>query len=170
MKKLVLMHGPFNTRSGYGDHARSIFYALYDSKKYDMKVLDCRWGDTPRNHLQKNNLRHKALIDCFLNEPVMDRQPDIYIDVRIPNEFENLGKYNIGVTAGIETNAVSQKWLEGCNKMDMIIVPSEHSKAGFVNTVYDEVREGPDGQKQKIGQVMHNSRSKNLLQALFRFF
>ena len=35
-KQLVLMQGPFNTRSGYGDHARSLFYALNDSKKYDI--------------------------------------------------------------------------------------------------------------------------------------
>jgi hypothetical protein len=31
------------------------------------------------------------------------RQPDIHIQVSVPNEFQPHGKYNIGITAGIET-------------------------------------------------------------------
>ena len=83
----------------------------------------------------------------------LDRQPDIYVDIRIPNEFETYGKFNIGITAGIETNAVSQKWLDGCNKMDLVIVPSEHSKTGFVSTHYDKVQKTPDGKQQKVGEM-----------------
>jgi len=151
-KKLVVMQGPFNTRSGYGDHARSIFYALYEANKYEIIVVDVRWGDTPRNFLQADNPEHKKLLDCFLKQP-LDRQPDIYFDVRIPNEFQNMGKYNIGVTAGIETTAVSQAWIEGCNRMDLVIVPSEHAKASFVNTIYDKLNTAPDGSQQKVGEV-----------------
>ena len=75
------------------------------------------------------------------------------MDIRIPNEFDRFGKFNIGVTAGIETTAVSQKWMEGCNKMDLIIVPSEHSKSGFVKTIYDKVNQLPNGQQQKLGEL-----------------
>ncbi len=153
MKKLVLMCGPFNTRSGYGDHARSIFYALHDSEKYDIKIWDVRWGDTPRNFLNPANIRHKLLLDRMMIEPVMDTQPDIYIDIRIPQEFETFGKFNIGITAGIETNAVSQKWIESCNKVDLTIVPSVHSRDGFINTVYDKVQNLPDGKQEKIGEL-----------------
>ena len=151
-KKLVAMQGPFNTRSGYGDHARSIFYALHQSDKYEIVVMDVRWGDTPRNFLQPDNPEHKKLLDCFMRQP-LDRQPDIYFDVRIPNEFQNVGKYNIGITAGIETTAVSQPWIEGGNKMDLVIVPSEHAKAGFVNTIYDKMNNMPDGSTQKVGEI-----------------
>lgn len=151
-KKLVAMQGPFNTRSGYGDHARSIFYALHDSNKYEIIVIDVRWGDTPRNFLQSDVPEHKKLLDCFLTKP-LDRQPDIYFDVRIPNEFQTIGKYNIGITAGIETTAVSQEWIEGCNKMDLVIVPSEHSRNGFINTIYDKINNLPDGSTQKVGET-----------------
>ena len=151
-KQLVLMQGPFNTRSGYGDHARSLFYALNDSKKYDIVLADVRWGETPRNFLKPNNPRHKQVLDSFLKGP-LNQQPDIYFDVRIPNEFQQVGKVNIGVTAGIETTAISQPWVEGCNKMDMIIVPSEHSKASIVNTIYDQVNNMPDGTTQKVGEL-----------------
>ena len=55
MKPLILIQGPIATRSGYGDHARSIFYALHDSGKYNIKLWDVRWGDTPRNFLKQDN-------------------------------------------------------------------------------------------------------------------
>ena len=62
----------------------------------------------------------------------MERQPDFYFDVRIPNEFQQVGKINIGVTAGVETTNVSSAFLEGCNRMDCTIAVSEHSKTGFI--------------------------------------
>ena len=153
MKKLVLICAPFTSRSGYGDHARSIFYALHQSEKYEIKLLDVRWGDTPRNFLQKDNSTHKLVLDAILDSQQLNTQPDIYIDIRIPNEFETYGKYNIGITAGIETNAISTKWVEGCNKMDLVIVPSNHSREGIVNVVYDKMQNLPDGKQQKVGEL-----------------
>ena len=83
----------------------------------------------------------------------MDRQPDIYVDIRIPNEFQTWGKVNIGITAGIETTAVSNAWIEGCNRMDLIIVPSAHSKEGFPRALYEKMQQMPDGQQQKVGEL-----------------
>ncbi len=153
MKKLMLICAPVSSRSGYGSHARDLVWSFLDSDNYDIKILDVRWGECPRNALDKDNQNDKRIIDCILPQPQMDRQPDVYVDIRIPNEFETHGKINIGITAGIETNAVSQKWLEGCNKMDLVIVPSEHSKAGFVTTHYDKVQQLPDGKQQKVGEL-----------------
>ena len=70
----------------------------------------------------------------------MDSQPDVYVDIRIPNEFQTWGKVNIGITVGIETTAVSSNWIDSCNKMDLVIVPSEHSKEGFVKALYEKVQ------------------------------
>jgi glycosyltransferase involved in cell wall biosynthesis len=153
MKKLMLITAPVSSRSGYGAHARDLVWSFIDSDKYDVKIMDVRWGDCPRNALDKDNVRDKQIIDCILPQPQLDRQPDVYVDIRIPNEFETFGKVNIGITAGIETNAVSGKWLESCNKMDLVIVPSEHSKTGFVNSIYDKVQQMPDGQQQKVGEL-----------------
>ena len=33
-----------------------------------------------------------------------------------------MGKYNIGVTAGIETTAVSHEFIQGENNMDLLIM------------------------------------------------
>jgi glycosyltransferase involved in cell wall biosynthesis len=154
MKKLMLICAPITSRSGYGAHARDLVWSFLQHDKYDIKVLDVRWGECPRNALDKNNPRDKQLLDCILpTPPQIDRQPDIYVDIRIPNEFETHGKFNIGITAGVETNAVSGKWIECCNKMDLVIVPSEHSKEGFVKSVYDKVQQLPNGEQQKIGEM-----------------
>tara|TARA_Y100000592_G_scaffold82744_1_gene131764 strand:+ start:898 stop:2289 length:1392 start_codon:yes stop_codon:yes gene_type:complete len=152
MKRLVLITAPVTSRSGYGDHARDLVRSLIAHDKYDLKIMDVPWGACPRNALDKNVQRDKIILDLILKEPSVPRQPDVYIDIRIPNEFQQVGKFNIGITAGIETNAVSQNWLESCNKMDLIIVPSEHSKAGFVSTVFDKVQPGPDGKQEVVGQ------------------
>ena len=153
MKKLMLICAPLTSRSGYGDHARDLFYAFNRSGKYDIKVIDVRWGECPRDTLNPDNEKDKQILDCILPmPPQLNQQPDIYVDIRIPNEFETYGKFNIGITAGVETTAVSNKWIEGCNKMDLIIVPSEHSKSGFVNTVYDKIQNLTDGKQQKVGE------------------
>ena len=144
MKKLMLICAPVSSRSGYGDHARDLVYSFCKSGKFDIKILDVRWGECPRNALDPLDEKHRIIIECLLPSMQLDRQPDV---------FQPVGKFNIGITAGIETNAVSQAWLDGCNKMDLIIVPSEHSKGGFVKTAYDKINNLPDGQQQTVGQL-----------------
>jgi glycosyltransferase involved in cell wall biosynthesis len=56
----------------------------------------------------------------------------------IPNEFQPVGKYNIGITAGVETDICSPEWIDGCNKMNLVIVPSKHAKNVFMNTNYEK--------------------------------
>jgi len=151
MKKLMLICAPVTSRSGYGDHARDLVRSLINHDKYEIKIFDVNWGETPRDALDEK--LDKNIIDCILPEPKIARQPDVYIDIRIPNEFQQWGKVNIGITAGIETTAVSDKWIDGCNKMDLIIVPSEHSKQGFASALYEKMQTLPDGKQQKIGEL-----------------
>jgi len=48
---------------------------------------------------------------------------------------------------------VSDKWIEGCNKMDLVIVPSEHSKLGFTQALYEKMQNLPNGEQQKVGEL-----------------
>jgi glycosyltransferase involved in cell wall biosynthesis len=153
MKRLILICAPVTSRSGYGAHARDLVRSLLEEGEYDIKIQDVRWGDCPRNALDLSNETDRKISSCILPEPKVDRQPDMYIDIRIPNEFQTIGKVNVGITAGVETTAVSGPWIEACNKMDLVIVPSEHSKSGFVNSIYDKVQNTPDGQQQKVGSL-----------------
>ena len=147
------MCAPFNTRSGYGDHARSIFYSIVDREDIDIKCIDVKWGNTPRNHLRPEVPRHKKLLDRIIKPETIQQQPDVYIDIRIPNEFATPGKFNIGITAGVETDVVSGEFIQGCNKMDLNIVPSTFTAATFHRCKYDQMQDMPDGSKQKTGQL-----------------
>jgi hypothetical protein len=137
MKPFIVIQGPVATRSGYGDHTRDLAYSLIETGKYDVKIISLPWGATPMNALDLNNPKHKAIDDCIARQNITTK-PDVFIQVSIPNEFQPYGKYNIGVTAGIETDIVSAEFIEGCNRMDLIVTTSEHSKAGFENTNYEK--------------------------------
>ena len=81
MKKSVVMVAPFNTRSGYGDHARSIFYSIVDREDIDIKCIDVKWGNTPRNHLRPEVPRHKKLLDRIIKPETIQQQPDVYMSL-----------------------------------------------------------------------------------------
>jgi hypothetical protein len=72
------------------------------------------------------------------------------MQITIPSEFQPIGKYNIGVTAGIETTVVPGDWIEGVNRMDLTLTSSEHSKKVFLDTVLQKVDQRTN---QVIGEV-----------------
>ena len=87
MKKLMLICAPVSSRSGYGAHARDLVWSFIEHNKYDVKIFDVPWGECPRNALETDNENDKKILDCILKTAKLDRQPDIYVDIRIPNEF-----------------------------------------------------------------------------------
>ena len=143
-KQLLVFQGPVSSRSGYGDHARDLVRSMIKSDKYEVKIIDLRWGDCPRNGLGPND---GEILSKILTQQ-LDRQPDIFIQVSVPNEFQPMGKFNIGITAGIETTVCAPEWIEGLNRMNLIIVPSHHSKNVFMSTTWDKVN---NQTKQKEG-------------------
>jgi hypothetical protein len=147
MKPTLVFQAPIATRSGYGDHARDLLHSLYKLDKFDIKVISTRWGQTPMDALNYDKPFHKWVVDSIV--PGIEQKPDIYIQVTVPNEFQPIGHYNIGITAAIETTHSPLDWVHGCNRMDLILVPSEHSKKSLVDTVYNEA---DNNTKQLIAQ------------------
>ena len=66
-------------------------------------------------------------------------KPDIWMQITIPNEFQPVGKFNIGCTAGIESTACKGEWVEGLNRMDMNWVSSVHAKTVFESSRFDKI-------------------------------
>ena len=128
MKPLVLFTGPVVTRSGYGAHARDLVKSLIKMDKFEIHINSLRWGNTPWNALNLQNEEDKLILDRILKEPNLPREPDIHIQVSIPSEFTPLAKYNIGVTAGMENTAPVPSWVDGMNKMDMVICTSNFKR------------------------------------------
>lgn len=134
MKKIFFV-APVATRSGYGDRARDLAKALLSFEdEYDLKIGPTNWGNTPWSGLDDDTEINQKIKRCLVEG--IDYKPDIFIQLTIPNEFTNPGKFNIGVTAGIETDICATNWLEGANKMDMVIGSSQHSLFALKNTKY----------------------------------
>jgi glycosyltransferase involved in cell wall biosynthesis len=136
MKPTILFRGPIKTRSGYGSHSRDLLEALYQMNLFDIKIDSCIWGNTPMTALEPDNIFHKWIESNIVSK--FNGLPDIYIQVTVPNEFKRFGKFNIGITAGIETTVAPKDWIDGCNRMDLIIATSNFSKDVLMSTVYDE--------------------------------
>ena len=136
-KPLLVFQGPVATRSGYGDHARDLLQSLFDLDKYDVKVIPTRWGNTPQNQIDVTTEFGQKILNNIITS--LEKQPDVYVQVTVANEFQTLGKYNIGVTAGVETTIAPKDFIDGCNRMDLILVPSEFTKKVLESTSFSEV-------------------------------
>jgi glycosyltransferase involved in cell wall biosynthesis len=157
-KPLCLVTAPVATRSGYGAHSRDICRSLIRLDKYDVKIYPVRWGTTPQNALNEKDTNDIPIIERLLSNPNLDRQPDIHIHIVIPNEFQPLGKYNIGITAGIETTACPPQWIEGMNRMNLNIVPSTFTKSVLEKVQYE---------KEDNGRKLGNLKLERPIEVLF---
>jgi glycosyltransferase involved in cell wall biosynthesis len=147
-KPLLVFQAPVATRSGYGDHSRDILKSLFELDKYDVKVVPTRWGNTPQDQIDPQTEFGQKLLQNIVTK--VDRQIDIFIQVSVANEFKKVGKYNIGITAGVETTIAPQEFLQGGNQMDLIITPSQFTKDILTKTTYTKVDKNT---QQKLGEV-----------------
>ena len=129
----VVISSPVDTYSGYGARARDFVKAVMALDKYDVKLLSQRWGNTRFGYLEDHG-EDDMLVNII---PQMTSQPDIWIQITVPNEFQKIGKYNIGVTAGIETTLCAKEWIDGLNRMDLVLTSSNHSKNVLEETKWD---------------------------------
>jgi glycosyltransferase involved in cell wall biosynthesis len=156
-KPILLFRGPVKTRSGYGAHSRDVLKALYEMDLFDIKIDSCAWGNTPMTALE-DNLYHKWIESNIATS--INGKPDIYVQVTVPNEFQQVGKFNIGITAGIETTVAPKNWIDGCNKMDLIITTSTFSRDVLLSTVYNET-------EKNTGKLVSQYKIEKPIEVLF---
>jgi len=128
---------PFDTYSGYGARARDIVKSIIETDKYDVKLLSQKWGATSWDFC-KDHKEWEFLLTHQLPNNKLTQKPDIWMQITIPNEFQAVGKYNIGCTAGIEATVCKGEWIEGINRMDINWVSSNFSKQAFETTMYEK--------------------------------
>jgi len=138
MKQLIFISCPIDTYSGYGARSRDIVKALLKSDKYEVRILPQRWGNTPFGFLKADNAEDKQILDCIWSQPQLPKQPDLWIQITVPNEFQPVGKFNLGITAGIETTVCDASWIEGVNRMNLTLVSSEHAKKVFEGSAFEQ--------------------------------
>lgn len=129
MRKVVIS-SPVATQSGYGHHAREIIKQFIDKKdkEWEINLLSMPWGNTPFTYPISSDWKRR-----FIGLPLQTK-PDIWVQITVPNEFQAVGQYNIGVTAGTEGSVCNPEWIDRINQMQLIIVPSEFTKKTFEDT------------------------------------
>ena len=129
MRKVVIS-SPVATQSGYGHHAREVIKQFIDKKgkEWDINLLSMPWGNTPFTYPIPSDWKQR-----FIGLPLQTK-PDIWVQITVPNEFQAVGQYNIGVTAGTEGSVCNPEWIDRINQMQLIIVPSEFTKKTFEDT------------------------------------
>tara|TARA_X000000950_G_C13870430_1_gene642632 strand:+ start:490 stop:1653 length:1164 start_codon:yes stop_codon:yes gene_type:complete len=129
MKKKVLVRGPLLSQSGYGNHARQVVKWLLKRDDFEVMTQVLHWGITPW-HIKGDV--EDGLIGEIMNRSIMDMPTgiDITYQVQLPHEWDpTLARINVGVTAAVETDICTPEWVEACNRMTAVVVPSNFTKA-----------------------------------------
>ena len=138
MKKKIFVRGPVLSQSGYGEQSRFALRALRSREDlFEIYVQPINWGQTGWIW-QDNEFRQwmdSRILETQLLLQNKQLQPDMSLQITIPNEFQKIAPINLGYTAGIETTKVAPQWLQKGNDMDKILVVSQHAKDSYVNTV-----------------------------------
>ena len=148
-KPLAVISCPIDTYSGYGARSRDFVKALIKAKpEWDVKIIGQRWGNTKFGYLGDHG--EDDLISRII--PNVNTRPNVWIQITVPNEFQPIGEFNIGVTAGIETTICHETWVQGVNRMNLILTSAEHAKNVFENSIYAQ----QDNKGNKVGELKVN--------------
>lgn len=134
-KYVVHLRAPVQTLSGYGVHSRQIIDYLLGDDRFIVCLESINWGDTPFIHNDDRLAKYYEARIRFEEAKKVNLEFDFSVHVTIPNEFHRTAKFNIGVTAGIETDRCTPAWISKCEEMDMIVVPSKFSEMVLSKTV-----------------------------------
>lgn len=138
--KKVLLRAPLLTQSGYGVHARQVARWLFNTEQkvnVDITTELLNWGGTPWiTNIDAEGGLIKKILNANVPYTMENGAPfDVTIQLQLPNEWNpQLGKVNVGVTAGVEATLVNPMWIDCVNAMTVVVVPSEFTKQGFVAT------------------------------------
>jgi len=147
-KPTCVFVSPIFSRSGYGGWAYSVAKSLLRYDKFDLQIIPTRWGSCSKENVDlRNDPDAQELLNRVVNGQ-LTKQPDLFIQMSIPNEANPIGKYNIMMTAGIETTVASPQFIEGLNKMNLGVVMSKHGKDVFQSTSY--TKNFPDGRSEEL--------------------
>ena len=131
--KNVLLRAPLLTNSGYGVHSRQIFEWLMSRKDLNVTTQTLQWGATP--WIVNSDADDGIYRDIMKRSSNIDKKFDITFQVQLPDEWDtSLGRFNVGVTALVETDRCNSAWMQKLIDINLIIVPSRFTKGVILKT------------------------------------
>ncbi len=124
--KNVVVRAPLLTMSGYGVHSRQLYKWLEKKEGVNIHSNIVPWGRTSwlLNEQWDSGVIGRLMQSSAGNGP----RPDVSFQLQLPNEWDpNLAPINIGITAAVETDVCNPQWVECCNRMTAVVVPSQHT-------------------------------------------
>ena len=141
----VILRAPLLSISGYGIHSRQVFEYLESIPDIDLTVDIVKWGMTAWC-LKPSD--YDGIIGRIMEKSApVEGTYDMSYQVQLPDEWDpNLASKNVGISAFVETDRCNNNWIEKCNQMDLVIVPSSFTKtvakrSGFLTTPIEVVPE-----------------------------
>lgn len=133
----VHVRAPVLSLTGYGVHSRQVVDFLMSDGRFDVFIENINWGACPYIHHHPKQMDYYQRMKRWQDAQSQGfKDFDMSIHISIPNEFARTAKFNIGITAGIEVDRITKEWIDKCNQMDYLVVPSEFSKAVMNGTQY----------------------------------
>lgn len=129
----VVIRAPLLSISGYGQHSRQVFEALRSNPDFEISTQIVQWGNT--SWFLNPEFENGIVGDIMKRSSDAQGGFDVSFQVQLPDEWSNtLAKINVGITAAVETDVCNPAWIEACNRMNAIIVPSQFTKQVLQNT------------------------------------
>lgn len=127
----INFNGPLLDSSGYGELSRLIISGLHDAnteiavkpimlESANSKISDFGHIGELCSKLLKTKA-HNSGVNIICTIP------------RLFSGFKKIGMFNVGITM-FEGSKLPSGWVQHCNEMDMIIVPSQWNKDIFINS------------------------------------
>ena len=158
-KPRFVISSPFDTYSGYCARSRDLIKAIIATGKYKVELLSQKWGETSWGFCG-DHPDWRFLLNHLATPDWQKSKPDLWMQITIPNEFQPVGKYSIGLTAGIEATACKAEWIQGLNRMDLNLVSSNFAKETFKAMVYDR-------KDNRTNQVVEQIKLSKPIEVLF---
>jgi len=128
----IVWNSPVFDISGYAEEARNLILGLYEYSDIDIKLKPVNWSNI-KSELDE---KEKHILERLIENEEKKKYINLYNI--FPSFFERNEKavYNIGRTL-FETDRIPGDWVDKCNEMDEIWVPSDFnidtfSKSGVI--------------------------------------
>jgi glycosyltransferase involved in cell wall biosynthesis len=124
----IVVRAPLLSISGYGQHSRQVFEAVKKIPSSEVSTQIVQWGNT--SWFIDQEAEGGLVGDVMKRSTDQQTGFDVSFQVQLPDEWTpTLAKINVGITAAVETDVCNPAWVEACNKMSAIIVPSSFTRS-----------------------------------------